>query len=134
MGTFTDMILQAWKIEVTCKPLFYQGRGLSKNKIARLDFEKSAVCIGFVVIPQKRSTVHRTVLLFFMFSFSCSFLFGQAEGYRTISSVPMPIRTQPITEFTVNFSCRKTKASTRVMTTLSLSIGTTLETSPICRA
>ena len=40
MGTFTDMILQAWKIAVTCKPLFHQGRGLSKNKIARLDFEK----------------------------------------------------------------------------------------------
>lgn len=51
MGTFTDMILQAWKIAVTCKPLFHQGRGLSKNKTARLDFEKSAVCIGFVVIP-----------------------------------------------------------------------------------
>ena len=46
------MVLQARKIAVTCKPLFHQGRGLSKNKIARLDFEKSAVCIGFVVIPQ----------------------------------------------------------------------------------
>ena len=30
---------QARKIAVTCKPLFHQGRGLSKNKIARLDFE-----------------------------------------------------------------------------------------------
>ena len=39
------------KIAVTCKPLFHQGRGLSKNKIAWLDFEKSAVCIGFVVMP-----------------------------------------------------------------------------------
>ena len=28
------------KVAVTCKPLFHQGRGLSKNKIARLDFEK----------------------------------------------------------------------------------------------
>ena len=34
------MVLQARKIAVTCKPLFHQGRGLSKNKIARLDFEK----------------------------------------------------------------------------------------------
>ena len=34
------MALQARKIAVTCKPLFHQGRGLSKNKIARLDFEK----------------------------------------------------------------------------------------------
>ena len=45
------MTLQARKIAVTCKSLFHQGRGLSKNKIARLDFEKSAVCIGFVVMP-----------------------------------------------------------------------------------
>ena len=36
----TSMVLQARKIAVTCKPLFHQGRGLSKNKIARLDFEK----------------------------------------------------------------------------------------------
>ena len=34
------MALQTRKIAVTCKPLFHQGRGLSKNKIARLDFEK----------------------------------------------------------------------------------------------
>ena len=40
----------------------------------------------------------------------------------------------PTRDFTVNCSCRKTKASTRVMTTLSLSMGTTLETSPICSA
>ena len=55
MGTFIDMILHAWKIAVTRKPLFHQGRDLFKNKIARLDFEKSAVCIGFVVMPQKPS-------------------------------------------------------------------------------
>mgnify|MGYP003290233441 CR=1 FL=1 len=34
------MVLQARKIAVSCKPLFHQGRGLSKNKTARLDFEK----------------------------------------------------------------------------------------------
>ena len=28
------------KIAVTCKPLFHQGRCLSKNKIVRFDFEK----------------------------------------------------------------------------------------------
>ena len=27
-----------------------------QKQIARLDFEKSAVCIGFVVIPHKRAT------------------------------------------------------------------------------
>ena len=51
MSSFICVALQTRKIAVTCKPLFHQGRGLSKNKTARLDFEKSAVCIGFVVIP-----------------------------------------------------------------------------------
>lgn len=67
MGTFTDMILQAWKIAVTCKPLFHQGRDLFKSKIARLDFEKSAVCIAFVVMPQNSRTKVREFYLFFTF-------------------------------------------------------------------
>ena len=58
------MVLQARKIAVTCKPLFHQGRGLSKNKIARLDFEKSAVCIGFVVMPQNSRTFVREFYFF----------------------------------------------------------------------
>ena len=58
----------------------------------------------------------------------------RAGVHRTISNVPAPIRMQPISECTVNFSCRKTKASTSVMTTLSLSTGTTREASPICNA
>ena len=56
------------------------------------------------------------------------------QYYKTISSVPAPMRTQPTRDLTVNFSWRKTKASTSVMTTLSLSTGTTLEASPIWSA
>ena len=51
------------KIAVTCKPLFHQGRGLSKNKIVRFDFEKSAVCIGFVVILQSQNAAFAAFLL-----------------------------------------------------------------------
>ena len=54
--------------------------------------------------------------------------------YRTIIKVPMPIRMQPIKDFGVNFSCRNTKASTKVIITLNLSTGTTFDTSPICNA
>lgn len=51
-----------------------------------------------------------------------------------MTNVPIVMRMQPIRDFTVNVSCRKTKASTGVITTLHLSIGTTLEASPICSA
>ena len=54
--------------------------------------------------------------------------------YKTISSVPAPMRTQPRTDLAVTFSWRKTKARIRVMTTLNLSTGTTLDASPICSA
>ena len=54
--------------------------------------------------------------------------------YSTINNVPAPIRMQPITDFAVNSSCRKTNANTSVIITDSLSIGTTLEASPICKA
>ena len=47
-----------------------------------------------------------------------------------MSNVPAAISIQPITDLTVNSSCRKINASTRVITTLSLSIGTTFETLP----
>ena len=47
--------------------------------------------------------------------------------YRTIIKVPMPIRIQPIKDFGVNFSCRNTKASTKVIKTLNLSTGTTFD-------
>ena len=52
-------------------------------------------------------------------------------SYRTSNNVPAPIKMQPISDLVVNCSCRNTNASTSVMTTLSLSIGTTLEASPI---
>ena len=39
---------------------------------------------------------------------------------------------QPIRDLGVKRSCRNTNASTSVMTTLSLSIGTTFDASPIC--
>ncbi len=51
--------------------------------------------------------------------------------YSTITSVPAPMRRHPMTDLGVNFSWRNTAAITRVMTTLSLSMGTTLDTSPI---
>ena len=55
-------------------------------------------------------------------------------SYRTISIVPAPIRIHPATDFIVMFSCRRTTASIMVITTDSLSIGTTFDTSPICKA
>ena len=60
--------------------------------------------------------------------------FLPAVYHSTMNSVPAPIRMQPIRDFAVNSSCRKTKASTKVITTLSLSMGTTFEVSPTCRA
>ena len=54
--------------------------------------------------------------------------------YSTMTKVPAVIKMAPKPDFQVNFSWRNTKASTSVMTTLSLSMGTTLDASPICRA
>ena len=54
--------------------------------------------------------------------------------YNAINSVPRPIKMQPIRDFTVNCSCKNTKAKIRVITTLSLSIGTTFDAVPICSA
>ncbi len=51
--------------------------------------------------------------------------------YSTITSVPAAMSTHPMADLTVNCSCRKIAASIMVKTTLSLSIGTTLDTSPI---
>ena len=63
---------------------------------------------------------------------SCSYV--SAMPYKTIISVPAAISRQPMRDLGVNFSWRNTKARTSVNTTLSLSTGTTLEASPICRA
>ena len=49
----------------------------------------------------------------------------------TITNVPAVISTAPANDFTVKLSCRKTNANASVMTTLSLSTGTTFEASPI---
>lgn len=51
--------------------------------------------------------------------------------YKTITKVPAPINTQPISDLVVNSSCKNANANTKVITTLSLSIGTTLDASPI---
>jgi hypothetical protein len=71
-----------------------------------------------------------------MFShfFSKKMSLSGSKIYSTITSVPAPIRTHPIRDLTVNSSCRKMKAKTSVITTDSLSIGTTFEASPTCRA
>lgn len=66
-------------------------------------------------------------LISFLFPFSSSF-------YKTITNVPVAIKTQPINDFAVNCSCKNTNARTRVITTLNLSIGTTFDASPICNA
>ena len=54
--------------------------------------------------------------------------------YKAITRVPAAIKPQPIADFTENCSWRNITAKIIVMTTLSLSIGTTLEACPICRA
>ena len=54
--------------------------------------------------------------------------------YSTINSVPAVMRAQPMRLLAVKGSCSTTKASARVMTTLSLSTGTTLDAVPICKA
>ena len=54
--------------------------------------------------------------------------------YSIMQSVPAAIRMPPITPLTVTVSCRTTNARIIVITTLSLSIGTTFDASPICSA
>ncbi len=49
----------------------------------------------------------------------------------TINSVPAPMSTHPSADFTVKSSCRNMNASSSVITTDSLSTGTTLDASPI---
>ncbi len=56
------------------------------------------------------------------------------DRYSTINSVPAVMRAQPIRLLAVKGSCSTTKASARVMTTLSLSMGTTLDAAPTCKA
>ena len=55
-------------------------------------------------------------------------------SYKTIINVPAAMRMQPMMDLALNFSFKKIKAKIKVMTTLSLSMGTTLEASPNCRA
>ena len=63
---------------------------------------------------------------------------AQAEAipnrHSTINSVPAVMRAQPMRLLAVKGSCSTTKASARVMTTLSLSMGTTLDAAPTCKA
>ena len=54
--------------------------------------------------------------------------------YKAMINVPIPMNIHPIKDFTVNFSCNKRKANSIVITILNLSMGTTFDTSPICRA
>ena len=54
--------------------------------------------------------------------------------YKTIISVPAPIKMHPINDLVVNVSCKNTNANISVITTLNLSIGTILDASPICNA
>ena len=54
--------------------------------------------------------------------------------YNTMNSVPAAISAQPNRLLALAGSCKIRKASASVMTTLSLSTGTTLDASPICSA
>ena len=54
--------------------------------------------------------------------------------YNTMNNVPAAISTQPNRLLALAGSCKIRKASASVMTTLSLSTGTTLDASPICSA
>ncbi len=54
--------------------------------------------------------------------------------YITINKVPAVIKIAPMADFAVNCSWRNINAKIKVRTTLNLSIGTTLDASPICNA
>ena len=70
----------------------------------------------------------------FALALSAMLVLSLLAGHSTISSVPAPMRAHPSRAFAPACSWRKRKARARVMTTLSLSTGTTLETSPAWRA
>jgi hypothetical protein len=60
------MALQARKIAVTCKSLFYRGRGLSKSKTTRLDFEKKCGVHRFCSDTPKKNRTPKCVRFFFV--------------------------------------------------------------------
>ena len=77
--------------------LYHNGRGLSSTK--NLPFVLTdAIVLSFLYLKSLHST---------------------------ITNVPAPISRQPTSDFTVNCSCRKMNASASVMSTDSLSMGTT---------
>ena len=51
-----------------------------------------------------------------------------------MNKVPDVISMHPIIDFDVKSSCKNTKANTSVITILNLSIGTTFDASPNCKA
>ena len=65
---------------------------------------------------------------------SAGFTLLKKRIHSTINRVPAVISAQPIRLLAVNGSRRTINASTSVITTLSLSMGTTLQASPICKA
>ena len=117
-------------VENPCGDWFYVGGNLVMGNITQEHFlEKRRMEMGNVgkgngnVYPQQKNG--RRLL-------GDVRLYGAI--YRTITRVPMPMRMQPMMDLVVTASCRNTKARIRVMTTLSLSMGTTLDASPICSA
>ena len=60
--------------------------------------------------------------------------FIKRKIYKTITRVPAARRIEPTSDFKVNCSCKNTKARIKVKTVLILSIGTTFDASPICKA
>ncbi len=97
----------------------------SCNKMRASHFGISFICLPYIMAEKS-------------LDYNCFFTAAPSARadlvYMTIRRVPAPMHIQPNRDFIVNSSCRKTKAKIRVSTTLNLSMGTTLEASPICRA
>ena len=110
------------------KPTCVSGYNLSKDRTRRKNECSGSLRTSYYVIKNLFVQVVQTSFRVF----DASIL--QYVSHSTISNVPAPIKAQPIRDFAVNSSCRNTNASTSVMITLSLSMGTTLDAWPICSA
>ena len=120
--------LKQLKCSLILKPTCVSGYNLSKDRTRRKNECSGSLRTSYYVIKNLFVQVVQTSFRVFDVSIL------QCVSHSTISSVPAPIKAQPIRDFAVNSSCRNTNASTSVIITLSLSMGTTLDAWPICSA
>lgn len=66
--------------------------------------------------------------------YSCYIIIEHLGYFDNITMQPAVINSTPMTTFTLTGSFSNRKESRMVMTTLSLSIGATRDTSPVCSA